>query len=100
MKHTKANEFSWARACQHTHTLSSVKKVTLHDVKDAQFDGLSQLVDTGLLLGHRFSVTSCQFKAGPDDYSVLPYKPQWETKAEFSCINCCTESEMPFERDC
>lgn len=52
-----------------------MQQATLHDIKDALFDGMSQLVDTGLLLDHRFSVTSCPFRAGPNDDSVLPYKP-------------------------
>lgn len=39
-----------------------MQRVTLHDIKDALFDGMSQLVDTGLLLDHRLSVTSCQLE--------------------------------------
>lgn len=74
-----------------------MQRVTLHDIKDALFDGMSQLVDTGLILDRRFSVTSCQFRARPNDYSVLPYKPWWETKAEFSCVNGCMVSEWLIE---
>lgn len=72
---TKANEYSQGRACQRPHTLSPMRRVTLHDIKDALFDRTSQLVDTGLIPGRRLPVTSCQFRAGPNDHSVLPYKP-------------------------
>lgn len=76
-----------------------MQRVTLRDIKDAIFDGMSQLVDTGLIPDHRFSVTSCQCRARPNDYSVLPYKVWWETKAEFSHVNCCTVSGWPIECD-
>ena len=76
-----------------------MQRVTLHDIKDAVFDGMTQLVDTGLIPDRRFSVTSCQFRAGPNDYSVLPCKWWWEPKLELSSINCCTLSELPVGRD-
>lgn len=76
-----------------------MQRVTLHDIKDALFDGMSQLVDTGLLLDHRLSVTSCQFRAGPNDYSVFTLRAWWETSAGFSCVDRCAVSEMPVGRE-
>lgn len=81
------------------HTLSPMQRVTLHDIKDAALDGMSQLVDTGLIPDRRFSVTSCQFRAGPNDYTVLPCKWRWEPKLELSSINCHSVSELPVGSD-